>query len=40
MRILFVTLLLFLVGCGGHENDRIKTDSVKKSELLVPPCLK
>jgi hypothetical protein len=33
-------LLLFLVGCGGYENDRISTDDAKNDPLLIPPCLK
>jgi hypothetical protein len=37
MRLIFV--MLFLAGCGGHENDRIEKDGVKNSRLLVPPCL-
>jgi hypothetical protein len=36
---LFFVMLLFLVGCGGHENDRIEKDSVKTDRLLIPPCL-
>jgi hypothetical protein len=34
-------LFLFLVGCSGHESDKVNIDNVKSgNKLLVPPCLK
>ena len=35
-----ICLLFFLAACTGHEGDSIKTDNVKNSKLLIPPCLK
>ncbi|MDR2068037.1 MAG: hypothetical protein LBP41_03560 [Holosporaceae bacterium] len=33
-------MLLLLLGCGGHENDKIETDDIKENNtLIVPTCL-
>jgi hypothetical protein len=41
MRILSLAALVFVVGCGGYENDRIEVDGAKENNpLLIPPCLK
>ena len=40
MRILFLMMFVFLVGCGGYENDKIDQDKAKKNNrLLIPPCI-
>ncbi|MDR1560916.1 MAG: signal peptidase II [Holosporaceae bacterium] len=40
MKYYSIWLLLILIGCGGHENDKIKTEDLKENNtLLVPPCL-
>lgn len=39
MKFLFMALLLFLVGCGSYENDKIETAKVKDNKLLIPSCL-
>ena len=36
--LLYLLLLLITAGCGGAENQRIDTESIKSSPLLVPPC--
>jgi hypothetical protein len=41
MKIQYMALLIFLIGCENFENDKIETDNVKKSNtLLTPPVLK
>jgi hypothetical protein len=41
MRRLFLfAFILFLVGCGGYENEKINVENAKETLLLTPPCLK
>jgi hypothetical protein len=36
-----VVLLLSLIGCSEHGNDKIETDNIKENNpLIVPPCLR
>ncbi|MDR1551164.1 MAG: hypothetical protein LBS14_00585 [Holosporaceae bacterium] len=40
MKIFAMISILFLVGCGGYENERINVKKAKENNpLLVPPCL-
>jgi outer membrane lipoprotein-sorting protein len=41
MRLFLIMLLSLLSGCGGYENEKIRTDVAKENNpLLIPPCLK
>ena len=35
-----IAILLLLMGCTGHENDKLDLKNAKENNpLLVPPCL-
>lgn len=35
-----VVVLFLLIGCSGHENDKLDLKNAKENNpLLVPPCL-
>ena len=35
----FVLLLFLLCSCNMYKNNAVNVDAVKKSPLVVPPCL-